>query len=59
VKPQAACLHPDGTSVAISCAGSPDQAAQVAAFWRHHQGPGHKRVERLPKQKGDPRWGQK
>jgi len=55
VRPQAACLHPDGTGVAIWCAGSPDQAAQVAAFDRRHQGPGHERVARLPKQKGDPR----
>jgi hypothetical protein len=55
VKPQAACVHPDGTGVAIHCAGSPDQARQVATFDRDHTGPGHERVERLPKQKGDPK----
>jgi len=44
--------------VAICCATSPDRDAQVAAFDRAHSGPNHQRVKRLPKDKGDPAWGE-
>lgn len=53
--PAVACVHPDGTGVAIHGGGSPDLAERVAAFDAEHQGDGHQRVARLPKQRGDPK----
>lgn len=53
--PAVACVHPDGTSVAIHGGGSPDLAERVAAFQAEHRGDGHQRVARLPKQRGDPK----
>jgi hypothetical protein len=54
--PDRACLHPDGTGVAIHTSG-PSRDQQIAQFDRDHpdEADGHRRVQRLPKAKGDPR----
>jgi hypothetical protein len=52
--PDRACLHPDGTGVALHTAG-PSRDQQIAQFDRDHPDGenGHRKVKKLPKAVGD------